>query len=277
MAKTEDKEGCKKLIRETFTYDSGYGTKYERYSMKNYLSLLVERYQIENVLEAYCDGITGIPGIAGTSLAMKGCLVTLGNISREVLGVTKKLWKRAGLLDHVEFVEADLCCLPFDDSTFDLVWNFAVIPHISDPRIEIKEMKRVSRRFVLIFCPNRWNYGFLIHRLHHKVTKTPWDHGHPMWMGEGTLEKIFEQHNLSVVEKGCIDVPPWPDLDITILPETKIRIQKEVPDFLWDDNSKVMIDMARYSIIEKSSLPRHLKLIFAHHVYILAEKIYKRT
>lgn len=273
MIETQDKQESKKWIRGTvFTHDSGYGTRYERYSMKRYLTHLVEQYHIERVLELYCDGITGIPGIAGIPLAMRGCQVTLGNVSKEVLNIAKENWKRADLSDCVQFVKSSLYCSPFNDHTFDLVWNFAVIPQIFDPEKAIQEMIRVSRRFVLIFCPNRWNYGFFLHRLYHKITKTPWDHGNLIWMKGPTLEKVFERYNLSVLERGCVDIPPFPDVDVTILAKGRFYLQEEIPEFLWDNDPQIKEDMKKYSVIETSRLPRYIKLIFTHHIYVLAEK-----
>jgi len=54
-------------------------------------------------------------------------------------------------------VIADGLQLPFADNSFDLVYGWEVLHHISDPSQVIAEMTRVSRQYVLIVEPNRNN------------------------------------------------------------------------------------------------------------------------
>ena len=92
-----------------------------------------------------------------------------------------KCWRSFGhhapdaRLETVE--EWDGKCLPFADGRFDLAWNFNVMTRQANPRAALEELVRVSRRYVLVFVPNRLNYSFGLHRLHHRVAGRPWDHG----------------------------------------------------------------------------------------------------
>ena len=52
---------------------------------------------------------------------------------------------------------ADAFQLPFASNSFDLVYGWEVLHHMSNPTLAIAEMARVSRRYVLIAEPNRNN------------------------------------------------------------------------------------------------------------------------
>jgi ubiquinone/menaquinone biosynthesis C-methylase UbiE len=52
-------------------------------------------------------------------------------------------------------VSADALALPYADASFDLVYGWEILHHISDPVRAVSEMARVSRRLVLVIEPNR--------------------------------------------------------------------------------------------------------------------------
>ena len=56
-----------------------------------------------------------------------------------------------------KLIQSSALSLPFKDNTFDLVFCSNLLHHIDDPTKAIKEMKRVSRKFVIISEPNRNN------------------------------------------------------------------------------------------------------------------------
>lgn len=47
--------------------------------------------------------------------------------------------------------------LPFPDRAFDLVYCWELLHHAPEPRRILAEMARVTRRWVVVFEPNRWN------------------------------------------------------------------------------------------------------------------------
>ncbi len=53
------------------------------------------------------------------------------------------------------------CCsafeLPYEDGQFDLVFGWEILHHLSEPEIALREMVRVSRRYVLVAEPNPLN------------------------------------------------------------------------------------------------------------------------
>jgi ubiquinone/menaquinone biosynthesis C-methylase UbiE len=56
---------------------------------------------------------------------------------------------------NIEFVHSDILHLPFTNSQFDVVASIEVIEHQLDPLAALKELSRVSRRWVVITVPNR--------------------------------------------------------------------------------------------------------------------------
>jgi len=64
---------------------------------------------------------------------------------------------RHPLRSHGRLAAADAVALPFDDATFDLVYGWEVLHHMAEPVRAVREMARVSRRYVFLVEPNPWN------------------------------------------------------------------------------------------------------------------------
>jgi len=106
------------------------------------------------VLEAGCGS-----GKLGIRYAMCGSRVTLLDIDPKVLEYALRLLQSIELRDtHLPIMlkEGDILNMPFDDDSFDLVFNEGVVEHWEDPERQkaINEMARVSRDTVIIFVPN---------------------------------------------------------------------------------------------------------------------------
>lgn len=54
-------------------------------------------------------------------------------------------------------LRGDIMSLPLPDTAVDLAYCWEVLHHISDPVAAVREMARVSRRYVLVADPNRAN------------------------------------------------------------------------------------------------------------------------
>jgi ubiquinone/menaquinone biosynthesis C-methylase UbiE len=54
-------------------------------------------------------------------------------------------------------LRGDILSLPLPDAAVDLAYCWEVLHHISDPQAAVREMARVSRRYVLVAEPNRAN------------------------------------------------------------------------------------------------------------------------
>ena len=54
-------------------------------------------------------------------------------------------------------IQGSALSLPFKTDSFDLVFCSNLLHHVEDPTIVVKEMKRVSKKFVVLSEPNRSN------------------------------------------------------------------------------------------------------------------------
>jgi uncharacterized protein (DUF362 family)/SAM-dependent methyltransferase len=261
--------------------DVGTGTMFERESMKRFLSKIYSEYHPESVLEAYCNGISGIPCIASRVLAEKGCKVTLVNPDAALLKRAEEYWRSRGIT-NVEFRVGSLENLPFESDSFDLVWNFAVLPKLEKPMRALQEMRRVSKNLVLVFSNNTLNWGFPFHELFHRRTESEWDHGYRQWMITRNVRNAAKKVGLNVVKTGYVDVPPWADLDKPIGQAVKGILfgksaaegsQRRHPPQSGQQSQgtagKLIMSFARHF---EGGLPGFLKPVFAHHVYALSSK-----
>ncbi|RJP47954.1 MAG: methyltransferase domain-containing protein [Anaerolineaceae bacterium] len=87
-----------------------------------------------------------IRGLLDTPI--QACLEVGCDISRPML-------RRNPLRQFV--AEADIYHLPYADKSFDLVYCWEVIHHVKDMQSAIREMIRLSRRFILMYEPNAFN------------------------------------------------------------------------------------------------------------------------
>ena len=68
-------------------------------------------------------------------------------------------------MDSVEFVEADVYDLPFDEGTFDVVYAHQLLQHLADPVAALVEAQRVLRRGGYIAVRDA-DYGTMTHHPH---------------------------------------------------------------------------------------------------------------
>jgi len=60
---------------------------------------------------------------------------------------------------------ADAYALPFRNNSFDAVWSWELLHHMLQPELAIREMQRVSSKYVVIFEPNRYNLALFLYGL----------------------------------------------------------------------------------------------------------------
>ena len=54
-------------------------------------------------------------------------------------------------------VQGDASCLPFEENSFDVAFEANLLHHVADRAKVVREMARVSRRWVILIEPNRYN------------------------------------------------------------------------------------------------------------------------
>jgi hypothetical protein len=121
-------------------------------------------------------------------------------------------WEELGIQDKVETIlDIDVYDSGLEDNLFDLAWNFVTWTELDDPPEYVNEMKRITKKYVLLITCNNFQPGYPWHRLIHKIFGFPWTHGQVQYNHITRVKKIFRQTGLTVIEYGAIDTPGWPD------------------------------------------------------------------
>jgi len=259
-------EQVKDIEREHF------GPLYDRYSLRKFFFDLVEKSGIKDCLEVPAVGLASTPGIWSEALGEKGCNVTLVNAPKQQ---TVQRWECMGIGDRLKIMDADVDNLPLKDNTFDLVWNYAVLPQQKNPTRVLNEMKRVSRKFVFVVSMNKFNWGYPIHRRNHERKNIPWTHGDTELFDYGNMIGLFEKSGLKNVRKGFLDVVPWPDgigfRDLRLHGKNLQATEWECKMVDYVEERSFPLWMKLVYIFEKFPTPFLMKLRYSHLYYVLGE------
>lgn len=132
------------------------------------------------------DFLRGLLGGAGLRSALEvGCGDGFGtfymrDLVQPVYGCDISLaMLRSNPVGRQFLAQADIYSLPYPARSFDLVYCWEVLHHVRDPLRAVREMARVSRRFVLLFEPNSFNppmalFGLLAPSEIGLLRFTPW-------------------------------------------------------------------------------------------------------
>jgi hypothetical protein len=141
-----------------------------------------------------------------------------------------------------------------------------------DPARFITEMVRVSRSLVMIIVANTWNVGYPIHALSCLLSHRPSPWGSRSWMSMRPIDKVLGKLGLTTVERGLVDMPPWPGFDAmnVVMKLLRRSTVANVADDRTDREVERMLD--KLTFIEYAPLPNLLKVPFSHQQYVLARK-----
>lgn len=117
-----------------------------------------EEIEGQTCLDAGCG-----TGTASLYFAKKGAKYVLGiDLSKKSLQVAKNESSKQGVYNTV-FSFGDLCSLPFDDQTFDIVYSCGALPYVENVFNSIAELIRVTKgdgRMVLMVLKRTWIDSF---------------------------------------------------------------------------------------------------------------------
>jgi hypothetical protein len=269
-------------------FDTGIGTSYERLAIYSLTERLAGELNIQSSLEGPIDGITGINGINSIALARQGVRATVVLPSEDLIRYAKRFYEMENCGSNVDFI----CSRELSfHSQFDLVWNFNCLPQRDDHEAVLEQMARCSRKYIMVFTSNTRNYGFWIHRLHHVVEKEFWYHGNIQVMDMRKISATLRNLGFRTIRHLYVDVPWWPDIDSPIeevagsfLPFLRPFLKKSrrleiykyndvnFPYFHEKRKAELLQVFGPHPNFESSRIPL-LKLLFAHHRGILAEKM----
>ncbi len=243
----------------TKTQDEGFGAVYERIVLERFLERVQKKYGFKEVLELECPITKGFDNLVLKGI---GCGI---NVSSKNLEQLKEKWDK--FKEKPKFISMD------SKEKYDLVWNFAVVQ--LDPKIII-EMKKKSKKYVLIFVPNILNYGTPFHLAYHLMTGLPCYHaerGSVKIRRRVGLKKIVERFGLRVIESGYIDMPWWPDTAFGIreVKENILKMTLKPVEKEFKDPKKYMRSINSMTFIEYNKFLGSIKYFFAHHTYVFCE------
>lgn len=262
-------------------YNEGLGVVYERFVLNDYLEQLVDEYGIRTVLEAPLYGMAGVSGINSVQLAQRGCDVTLVDCVEERLNGVARIWRELELPAHF-VLHQDFAHLPFEDNSFDLAWEWAGLWYLPDAETLLRELARVSRRLVFVAMPNSLQVGYLLRK--YLIDRDFFDTVDERWVQMGRIKGVLRGVGVRFVDQGVLDVPPWPD---TVMPAAEVlrrlginsrRLEAQFSGDEWswstmayylDQEPDLYDRVIKYAWLDRASIPWQLKLVWAHHRYIL--------
>jgi SAM-dependent methyltransferase len=260
--------------------DEGIGTVYERILIDEYLRRLQTKLEIKSVLESPADGVTGVPGVMSLEFARNGAAVALTNPVQSMLDGAREVWKKGEFIDRVTLVNCEVDATPLPDNSFDLVWNYCMFERFADPGALVSEMKRVSRRYVMIMTQNFYNFGTPFHKVYHAISGMEWDHGYGSQMTMRAIRRAVLDQGLKIEEEGEIDIPPWVDTwDMPLRGAMKQILSAVGKKWEWkidsethDSGGASSSRIVNFVRDVELNLPQWFRRSQAHHLYILARK-----
>ncbi len=267
-------------------YNEGLGLVYERLILNDFLEDLMRKHNIQTVLEAPIYGMAGASGINSVRFAQLGAHVTVVDVNEERLVEVRRLWDELGLLDRAEFIYvSDPSDFPFADKSFDFVWNWAALWYLPNAILTLRDMRRVSKKLVFTAMPNRMQMGYLLRKYVLEKEFFDWIEDES-WANINKPRKVLERAGMKLIDQGVLDVPPWPD---TVMPARDVLqrlgfgqgAQARFEGDAWEwstmayytgEQPELKPQMDSYAFLEHAPIPWQLKVIWAHHRYILMEK-----
>jgi SAM-dependent methyltransferase len=264
-------------------WNEGLGVVYERFILNDYLDKIINQHHVKTVLEAPLYGMAGVSGINSVRLAERGCMVTLVDSNSERLEGVTKIWQTLNLpatfVHHQDFTR-----LPFDDSNFDMAWEWAGLWYLPNAAALLKELVRVSRNIVFVAMPNNIQVGYLMRK--YVIDKEFFPTIDEKWVQMKRIKQTLRAEGVNFIDEGVLDVPPWPD---TVMPAAEVlkrlgikskKLDEQFTGEGWtwstmayylgkepDLRNRVM----KYAWLDHARLPWQLKTIWAHHRYVLGK------
>ena len=262
-------------------YNEGLGVVYERFVLNDFLEELARKYPFETVLEAPLFGMAGVSGINSYWLAKMGKRVTLVDDDEFRLDGVKRIWGElnapATFIRHTDWAH-----LPFEDNSFDMVWEWAGLWYLPDAAALLKELARVSKNLVFVAMPNNIQVGYQLRK--YVIDRDFFDTVDERWVNMRRIKRTLAEAGVRFVDEGVLDVPPWPDTVMPaadVLKRLGIKSKKLESQFTGEGWTWSTMDyylgkqpdlynrVMKYAWLDHAPIPWQIKTIWAHHRYVV--------
>ncbi len=262
-------------------WNEGLGVVYERFILNDYLDEIIDQHSLKTVLEAPLYGMAGVSGINSVRLAERGCDVTLVDDNRERLAGVEKIWDALNLPARF-MLHYDFAHLPFPDNHFDMTWEWAGLWYLPNAYALLNELVRVSRKLVFVAMPNNIQVGYQMRK--YVIDRDFFPTVDERWVQMSRIKKTLKAAEVSFIDEGVLDVPPWPD---TVMPAAevlkrlgikskKLDAQFTGEGWTWNTMAYYLNEqpnlrerVMKYAWLDHAPIPWQLKTIWAHHRYVL--------
>jgi len=185
-----------------------FGVTYDRYVLLQLHRELARDLNLKGIVEMPSHGAKAAGSLYSIGFGLADCEVTLVNPEMEMMYG----WDELNISDRVNTVSnKNVYKTAFSDNQFDLAWNFVTWTELDNPENYLKEMKRISNKYVLLVTCNNFQPGYPWHRMLHLFFGFPWTHGQVKYNHITEVKKMFKQAGFKIAEYGAIDTPGWPD------------------------------------------------------------------
>jgi ubiquinone/menaquinone biosynthesis C-methylase UbiE len=121
----------------------------EHYAALEFINLLCDRFNLETLLDVGAGTGRGVRFLLDRGREVHGVEPVKALIEQaEIRGIPKGL-----------IVEGTGYSLPFEDNSFDAVFECAVLHHVAEPSRVVNEMMRVAKKAVFLSDSNRFGQG----------------------------------------------------------------------------------------------------------------------
>lgn len=173
----------------------------QKFLIKNYYSSLIslaKPLKAESIIDAGCgEGFT-MDKILKSDVVNK---IEGIEYSKDAIIFGKKLFP------DLKFVQGTVYELPYKNSSFDLVVCTEVLEHLEDPAKALKEMLRVSKKYLIISVPNEPFFMISNFLRGKNLSRLGNDEGHTNHWGVVSLKKYLNQNGVKIKK---VNLPfPW--------------------------------------------------------------------
>ena len=265
-------------------YNEGLGLVYERFVLNDFLLYLKGHYGFQSVLEAPLFGMAGVSGINSVTLARLRCPVTLVDDNAERLAGIEHIWGELGLPATFTLAD-DWSNLPFQDRSFDFVWDWAALWHLPDPGACLRELVRCANNLIFVAVPNPVQVGYLMRK--YLVEPEFVKEVNERWTNIELIRQQLQSMGVQILSQGVLDVPPWPD---TVMPASELlgrlgirskKIQGRFTGQGWQwstmayylgEQPDLYDRVMKYAWLDHAPLPWRVKQVWAHHRWLLGRR-----